>query len=404
MAATLLCRVSFLLLRFVVCRFYWCFIRSVLAINTTDIYWSLMCKENEKYDGFVLFSGGLDSILAAKVLEAQNLRIKCLHFLSPFFGDARSVKKWRKKYTLDIDAIDISQEYIELFKTKPQNGIGSVLNPCIDCKIIMMRKAASLMEQYGVSFIASGEVLGQRPMSQRRDTLNIISRDSGVKPVLLRPLCAKLMDPTSVELSGLVNRERLLGFNGRGRKEQLALAAEFGITDIPTPGGGCLLTERENARSYWPVMRYSSTLQPADFTLSNIGRQLWGFDAEKQAHWLCIGRDRNDNTVIQELASENDICFKVKDFPGPLAIARQFKPWSKEAIKDAAAVVASFSGKAVGAAADGKEVVVRVHYGEKGLDGPGEVVYVQPDRAGQMHWAGYNWEQAKEEIKEYFRR
>lgn len=352
----------------------------------------------QTYDALVLFSGGLDSILAARTLMAQGLKIKCLHFVTPFYGSLEAARKWADKYGLDIDAIDVSADFCAMLAA-PAHGVGSVLNPCVDCKILLMQKAAALMPAYGAAFIASGEVLGQRPMSQRRDTLNVIRRDAAVKDILLRPLCAKHMDATPMELSGLVDRERLHGFSGRGRKPQLDLAREFGITDIPTPAGGCLLTERENARSLWPVLKYSPA-RPEDFRLALTGRQLWSF-ADGAPHWLVVGRDKNDNATLQSLPGPGDLSFKVKDFPGPLALARVFPgaPWPEALIADAAAFMASFSGKAV---KSGGPVAVRVHKGEKGLDGPGFEVLVAPARQTPAAWAEGVWEEAREEIRKRF--
>lgn len=352
----------------------------------------------KKYDALVLFSGGLDSILAARALMEQGLKVKCLHFLSPFFGKADDAAKWSAKYGLDVDSVDISDEYCAMLAA-PAHGVGSVLNPCIDCKILFMKKAVELMPAYGASFIASGEVLGQRPMSQRRDTLNVIRRDADVKDILLRPLCAGHMEPTPMEISGLVDRERLYNFSGRGRKAQLELAARMGIADIPTPAGGCLLTERENARSFWPVLQYSAA-GAGDFRLALTGRQLWSHHDGKP-RWLMVGRDKNDNAALQALTGENDLTFKVKDFPGPLALARQFagQPWPEETIADAAAFMASFSGKAV---KSGGPVKVRVHQGEKGLDGPGFEVEVVPSRQTPATWGESLWDDSRGGIRSRF--
>lgn len=352
----------------------------------------------QNYDALVLFSGGLDSILAARVLMEQGLKIKCLHFVTPFFGKMDAAPAWAAKYGVDVDCMDISDDYCRMLAA-PAHGVGSVLNPCIDCKILLMQKAVALMPGYGAKFIASGEVLGQRPMSQRRDTLNVIRRDAAVKDILLRPLCAKHMEPSPMELSGLVDRSRLYDFSGRGRKGQLALAASFGISDIPTPAGGCLLAERENARSLWPILQHSSG-GPADFRLALTGRQLWS-EHSGLPRWLVVGRDKNDNAALQTLTGPNDFSFKVKDFPGPLALARQFAdaPWPAELLADAAAFMASFSGKAV---RQGGLVKVRVHQGESGLDGPGFELEVTPSRQTAALWGEALWDESREGIRKRF--
>lgn len=133
------------------------------------------------YDVIALFSGGLDSILAVKVLEAQGLRVKTLHFFTPFFGKPQARKYWEKLYDLDLTAIDVGDEFVEMMKAGPDSGFGKVLNPCVDCKILLLRRAKELLSRFGATFLATGEVLGQRPMSQRLDTLNRISREAEVR-------------------------------------------------------------------------------------------------------------------------------------------------------------------------------------------------------------------------------
>lgn len=344
----------------------------------------------KQYDAVALFSGGLDSILAAKLMEEQGLRVKCLHFVSPFFGKSRKVAEWCKLYNLDITTVDVGHDFVNMLKTSPHYGFGKTLNPCIDCKILMMRKAREMMAQYGASCIISGEVIGQRPMSQRRDTLNAISRDAEVRDILLRPLCGKCMEPTAAERSGLVDREKLLCISGRGRAAQMQLADHFGLTEIPTPGGGCKLTEKENARRYWPVLSRMEAPNARDFKLSNVGRQNWSKDEKR---WLCIGRNQADNVSLQKLACSTDLIFKVVGYPGPISVGRQNADalWTPEEVADAASYVASFSPKAV---KDGVAVNVRVRQGEESYE-----VNVLPTKETPMAWSDMDWVSAKEERK-----
>jgi hypothetical protein len=344
--------------------------------------------ETQHYHAVALLSGGLDSILAVKLVEEQGLRVKCLHFVSPFFGKPSQVRRWRSIYALDITTVDVSDDFARMLAERPQHGFGKVMNPCVDCKILMLRRARELMTQYGATFIITGEVLGQRPMSQRRDTLNVIRRDAEVRDLLLRPLSAKLLDPTPFELSGMVDRERLLAISGRGRKEQMALAERFALEEIPTPAGGCKLAERENARRYWPVLVHAPTVTAAEFRLSNIGRQYW-----QGAHWLSIGRHQKDNEALERFAFPGDLRFKVVGYPGPLAVGRQFdgQPWSEEVVCDAASFVASFSPKAV---RDGIAVAVRVTCGETVRE-----VQVMPARATVLGWAEDEWPVVREAIR-----
>lgn len=312
-----------------------------------------------EYHAIALFSGGLDSILAARLIMDQGLRVKCLHFISPFFGKPSRVRYWQKIYGLDIDIIDVGEQYAALLGSGPAHGFGSIINPCVDCKILMMRNARELLPKYGASFLISGEVLGQRPMSQRRDTLNIIRRDAHAGDILLRPLCALHLDPTEPERSGLVDRERLLGFSGRGRKDQLELAERFGIREIPTPGGGCMLTEKENARRYWPLLEILGSPAADDFHLSNLGRQFWLHEGDNH-YWLSIGRNQADNERYTTLRRSGDLLFKLAAYPGPLALGRKLSPWPAQTIQQAAALMASYSPRASAASEHGQTVRVRV--------------------------------------------
>lgn len=335
-----------------------------------------------------LFSGGLDSILAAKLLEQQGLRVQCLHFVSPFFGQARAVPHWRAVYNLTIDCVDVSEEFVALLRRRPTYGFGKELNPCVDCKILLASRARELMNYYGAACIATGEVLGQRPMSQRRDTLNVIKRDALVKDTLLRPLSALHMEPTQAELSGLVDRSRLLGISGRGRKDQLALAAAMGITEIPSPAGGCRLTEKENASRYWRVLTTVPAPTASDFYFANTGRQYWRTIAGQDC-WLAIGRNQYDNLALEAFATPENISFKVLNFPSPLAVARQWQAWSAVAIQEAAAFVASFSPRAL---ASGQPVRVQVSTG-----GQQSEVEVMPCR--DAAWGNDTWEVARAAIR-----
>mgnify|MGYP006295371339 CR=1 FL=1 len=314
-----------------------------------------MNETNQRFDALALFSGGLDSILAAKVMQDQGKRVLGLHFTSPFFGHAHKVDFWAREYGVPVLPVDVGEDYVRML-ARPEHGWGKWLNPCVDCKILMLKKAREMMADFGATVLVSGEVLGQRPMSQRRDALDIISRDAEVRDVLVRPLCARRLRPTPAEEQGLVDRERLLDIGGRGRKEQLALAEHYGFTEVPTPAGGCLLTEKENAARFFQVLRYKPEPAPDDFELFTAGRHFFS-----GPHWLVIGKTRRDNERLTTLAREGDIAFKVKDYPGPVALARPLGgQWSQEAVMDAAAVVASYSPKAV---RSGGEVVVMTQQG-----------------------------------------
>ena len=350
-----------------------------------------------RYDGLALFSGGLDSLLAMKVIEQQGLRVLGLHFVSPFFGKPEKMDHWRRIYDLDLEMVDIGQEYVDMIAAGPEHGFGKHLNPCIDCKIMMLRKARELMPRYGAKFLVSGEVVGQRPMSQRKDALNIIRRDAEVRDELVRPLCALNLDPSAAEEQGLVDRSRLLGIWGRGRKVQLRLAGEFGITEIPTPAGGCQLAEKESTLRYHQVLRHVARPAATNFDLANTGRQVWAGDK-----WLVTGRNQADNGRLQELVRDFDYVLKVRDYPGPLGLGRPIAEgavgggWDEETIRAAAAFTASYSPKAVRAAEDGEEIAVQVRRGEATRD-----VLVVPSRESGPH--GEKWAEPtdREALKEW---
>ncbi|MBU1003652.1 MAG: tRNA(5-methylaminomethyl-2-thiouridylate) methyltransferase [Proteobacteria bacterium] len=336
-----------------------------------------------KYDAVALFSAGLDSLLAAKMIMAQGLTVKCLHFTSPFFGKPEKIPHWRAIHGLDIEAVDIGEAYVKMMLAGPKFGFGKFFNPCVDCKIIMLSHARRLMERFGATFIISGEVVGQRPMSQRRDAMNSVRNESETKDILLRPLCAKQLDPTPMEESGLVDRERLCGIFGRGRSEQQAMAKDFGITEIPTPGGGCLLTESASARRYGPVFEHIKTPTADDFHLANAGRQLWA-----GTHWLSMGRNQGSNDRLSALAREDDLIFDVRDFPGPRGVGRQIgDDWSATAVAEAAALVASYAPKSV--RLGGPVVVTISHRGAQ------YTVSVEPSRTPAMGWVETSWEDAQ---------
>lgn len=299
------------------------------------------------YDALSLFSGGLDSILATKLMQSHGHKVLGLHFVSPFFGKPGKVDFWQREYGIPVAVIDVGQEFVDLMAAFPSHGFGKVLNPCVDCKILMLRRAKELLPEYDAKFVISGEVLGQRPMSQRADTLNIIRNEADVRDVLLRPLSAGLLPVSSMEEAGLVDRSRLPSLVGRGRKGQYALAKALGVTTIPTQAGGCRLGERESARRYWPILRTFPRPLAHFFDLANVGRQLWLRDGGT-SQWLVMGRDHKDNEKLLRLVRPEQYVFVLKDFPGPHAVGCPMpgQDWPGEILAEAAACLASFSPKA----------------------------------------------------------
>ena len=191
-----------------------------------------------------LFSGGLDSILAVKLIEEQGIEVIPLHFYTWFTGrrDRNFIAQCQRDYGITPEVVDVREEFLKVL-LNPRFGYGQGMNPCIDCKIFFFKKAKELMKDYGARFVISGEVVGQRPMSQRRDTLKLIEKESRLEGLIVRPLSGRLLPPTVPEKEGWIRRELLEDIQGRGRKRQLELAQKFGLKSIPSPAGGCILTD-----------------------------------------------------------------------------------------------------------------------------------------------------------------
>jgi hypothetical protein len=269
--------------------------------------------------------------------------VVALKFVTPFFDHDLLLRQveyaadMRRKYGLDVEVIDISAGYLRLLEN-PAHGFGKHFNPCIDCKILMLTRARELMPSYGASFLVTGEVLGQRPMSQRRDTLRVIERDSGCEGLLLRSLCAKLMAPTRAELEGLVDRERLYGFSGRGRRQQKLLAARLGITEYPTPAGGCMLTDPNLAvrikHFYHGLFSFGERRAVDDVRLLTIGRQ---FKLDDDT-WFILGRDERENSRLEALRGPDDWLVRMATRPGPLGLLRHARERIAGSNREAAVV------------------------------------------------------------------
>lgn len=351
------------------------------------------------YDALAMFSGGLDSILAAKTIQAQGLTVLALHFVSPFFGHPDRIGEWSAEYGLDIEPVDVGHEFVAMMRAGPAHGVGKGLNPCVDCKILMLARCRDLLGAYGAKFIVTGEVKGQRPMSQRRDALDVISRDAGVRGVLLRPLCALSLKPTPMEESGLVDRAKLHNFGGRTRKPQMRLAREMGIAKFPQPAGGCKLTEHESAKRYVPVFMHAKPPRAEDFHLANVGRQFWA-----GARWLAMGRNLADNESLARLAEPGDRLMDVVGFSSPLGLIRPLPgaQWDDAALADAAALVASYSPKALATGNPVRVLTRLVGDAAAGAGSPGEtmpwpggedrVLEVTPRRTSRMGLADVSWE------------
>lgn len=270
----------------------------------------------------VLLSGGLDSRLAVALMLRQNIEVHGLHFTSVFAPgtcgseDLGEARRAADDFGIPLTVEDITDDLIELVKDAP-HGLGSGMNPCIDCRIMQLRRARELMPEVGAKFLVTGEVLGQRPMSQRKGAMGVIERAAGVEGLVVRPLCAQVMEPTIPEKEGWVDREKLKGFTGRHRKPQMDLAEELGITDYPNPAGGCRLTEPGFARRV-EDLRDNGELSRKNVLLLEVGRHFRLSVAAK----LVVGREHDENLRIEELAGENDYLLVARNYPGPTTLGR----------------------------------------------------------------------------------
>lgn len=292
-----------------------------------------------------LLSGGLDSSLAAMCLKRQGVDVTCVSFVTPFFG-SKKAELAAKQMDIPLIVEDISDVHLDMVKA-PEYGYGKNMNPCIDCHAMMFRLAGEMMAERGFDFLFSGEVLGQRPMSQNANALRSVANYSGHPDRILRPLSAKVMPITAVEEQGLVDREQLLDIQGRSRKRQEALAREWGITDYPSSGGGCLLTEIRFSDRLRDLIDHQPDCSVNDVELLKIGRQFRLSDKSK----LTLGRHQKDNEAIKEKADETHTLLRTPDFPGPLGLVTG-QPDDQE-LQLAGAILASY-----GKSKDQREVIV----------------------------------------------
>jgi len=285
-----------------------------------------------------VFSGGLDSMLAAETIRAQGIDVLALFFETPFFGPEKA-RKSAQAMDLAFNVVNITRRHLEVVR-HPKYGYGNNMNPCVDCHALMFQIAGEMLEPEGARFVFTGEVLGQRPMSQNKGSLNRIAIESGLKGLLVRPLSAKCLPPTIPEQNGWIHRERLLDFQGRSRKPQMALAKQLNITDYPSPAGGCLLTEKGFSRRLKDLLTAKQNVETRELELLKSGRH---FRIGPQTK-LVVGRNKKDNETIRGLAGKEDIILKSVSVPGPTAILSG--EFSKDRLDMAAAITAAYSDTA----------------------------------------------------------
>ncbi len=281
-----------------------------------------------------LISGGLDSSLAAMTLMRQGIEVTGISFVTPFFNADKS-KRAAAAIGHSLIIENIGDVHLQMVKT-PEYGYGRNMNPCIDCHAMMFRLAGERMLEDGFDFLFSGEVLGQRPMSQNSNALRSVANLSGFPERVLRPLSAKLLPITAMEESGLVVREQLLDIQGRSRKPQQALARDWGLHDYPGSGGGCLLTEEGFSNQLRDLFDHDSEATVSDVELLKIGRQ---FRLSATAK-LILGRHRADNEALQQQAKPEQIKLRCQNFSGPIGLFSGNA--EHEELDTAAAIVASY--------------------------------------------------------------
>ncbi len=305
-----------------------------------------------KHKVIAMFSGGLDSILTAKLLQNEGLEVIALHFYNGHndsvdrllergpdapWTPSESVVHMAEKLGIQLMAVDVSEEFEEVL-LHPANGYGSQANPCIDCRIFLLRKAAEIMEREGAICVATGEVMGQRPMSQHKNALRQVEKNCGLEGRLLRPLSAKLLPPTIPEQEGLIDREKLLDISGRSRHPQQKLAADYGIDDYPSPGGGCTLTTVQYGAKFADMLEHegAANIDSRQLRTLQTGRHLRLDSGIK----FVVGRNHIENEYLVALLGTDFIRFRARDFKGPIVYA--FGDLSKSDIRNLASITARY--------------------------------------------------------------
>lgn len=277
---------------------------------------------NYRGHGIALFSGGLDSSLAILLVMKQNVRVTALSLVTHFgcdFSDRSSCSRdpypVARQFGFEVKLVHLAEQFVEIVRN-PTYGHGKNMNPCIDCRILMLREAKKFMELVGADFVFTGEVLGQRPMSQYKPQLHVVERDAGLKGKLVRPLSARLLPPTEPELSGLLDRNQLENISGRSRRRQMELAAQFGLTDYPNPAGGCLLTDVGYSRRLKDLLHHCPEVDFRDLNLLRVGRHFRLDDRCK----VIVGRNEAENIEIEKLRRPEDMMFEARETGSPLVL------------------------------------------------------------------------------------
>ncbi|MFC1671903.1 hypothetical protein ACFL01_02085 [Planctomycetota bacterium] len=289
-----------------------------------------------------LLSGGLDSLLSTRMILDQGIDVEAFNTITAFCtcttkgSSCSAAESAVRQLGISLKVVNSTNEILELVKSPP-HGYGSNINPCIDCRILLFRKAGAYMRETGASFIVTGEVLGERPMSQRRQAMELIERESGLDGLVVRPLSAALLEPSIPEQKGWVDRSRLMDIRGRSRKPQIEMARTFGFGDYPCPAGGCLLTDSGFARRMRDLIAHSPETPLNDVHLLKVGRH---FRLSPEVK-VIVGRDEKENNRLLQLARDDDTLLELADILGPLTVVRG--PATPEQIEIAAAMTVRYS-------------------------------------------------------------
>jgi tRNA-specific 2-thiouridylase len=282
-----------------------------------------------------VFSGGLDSMLSAELIRAQGIDVQALFFETPFFSSQKAEKSARYM-GLPFKVVDITKRHLAVIRN-PRHGYGGNMNPCIDCHTLMFRIAGEMLEAEEASFAVTGEVLGQRPMSQNKQSLTLIAKESGIQDLLLRPLSAKNLPLTIPEERGWVNRDKLMNFQGRSRKPQIELARLLNIKEYPSPGGGCLLTEKAFSRRLRDLIDSDNSLDLKEIELLKFGRHFRIGTHTKAV----VGRNKKENEAILALAEDTDLILTSAAVPGPITVVLGHCP--KKTLELATTITVAYS-------------------------------------------------------------
>ena len=301
-----------------------------------------MSKEN-KVKALGLLSGGLDSTLAVKLMLEQGVDVIAINFVTPFClcrkGGCGATEA-AKTFNIPLKTVSAGTDYLRMVRT-PKYGYGKNLNPCVDCRIFMLKKAKKYAKEVGSKFIFTGEVLGQRPMSQHRIALNLIEREAGLRGKIVRPLSGLLLPETEAESKGLIDKQALRDISGRSRKKQIEMTKEFNFVNYPCAGGGCLLTDREFAKKLRDLFQHKKRIAVKEVNLLKVGRHFRIGECK-----IIVGRNEAENAILMRTKQKTDYCFEVAGCGSPITILKG--PKTRSAIEKAAGLTAFYSDKKSG--------------------------------------------------------